>query len=94
VVVTDDQSPGMIMAAERDYHAMCGRLAWMLLGVRLMLAQRITEVEVATGLYRTLQRAGPGMAARIGAAAIVQLAQQSGTDHPAIRPSEAGQPDS
>lgn len=69
--------PGMVAAAEQDYHAMRDRVSLVLRGARLLaLAQ--SEVEAFAEVYYVLSRSDPRIAA-MGAAAIMQLAMRPGT---------------
>jgi len=64
----------IVAAAERDYHAMRERVTEAVAGARLLVIGHGSEVEAFAEVYWTLGRTGPGVAAAMGAAAIVHLA--------------------
>jgi hypothetical protein len=68
----------LLAAAERDYHAMQDVVAVAVQGARL-LAAGSSEVEAFTEVYYALSRTDPGVAAAMGATAIVQLATRNAT---------------
>ena len=77
--------PGMVAAAEQDYHAARDRLAVAVQGARLVLQAGDSAMEAFVEAYYALSRTDPGIAAVIGAAAIVQLATEptgSAPTHP------------
>ncbi len=67
--------PGIVAAAEQDYHAMRENLATLTPMVRALLAQRFTEVQAVTDVWLTLLCQDPPAAAMLGATAIIQLAK-------------------
>ncbi len=68
--------PGLIAAAEQDYHARRDELATLLPVVRALLNRDgFTEVEAVTDVWLTLLCHDPRAAAFVGATAIVQLAK-------------------
>jgi hypothetical protein len=75
-VVNATPPPGLVAAAERDYHGMRVSVGVAVRGARLLLAGRGWEVEAFTDVYHVLSRTDPRVAAAMGAAAIVQLAKQ------------------
>jgi hypothetical protein len=67
--------PGIVAAAEQDYHAMRESLATLTPMVRALLAKRFTEVQAVTDVWLTLLCQDPRAAAMLGATAIVALAK-------------------
>lgn len=66
--------PELVAVAQRDERVMRGRLAELLLAVRLLRAGGTSEIEVLADVYGTLRHGDPLAAALIGAIAIVDLA--------------------
>ena len=69
--------PHLLAAAERDYDAMRHLVAGAVQGARLVAAGRGSEVEAFAEAYYVLSRTDPGVAAAMGAAAIMQLAMST-----------------
>jgi hypothetical protein len=69
--------PGLIAAAEQDYHAARDELDQMIAAVRTVLASDFSEIEAATDVWRSLhaQQHNP-VVLLLSAAAIVRLATQ------------------
>ncbi len=67
--------PGIVAAAEQDYHAMRDELVRLLPVVRALLAGRFTEVQAVTDVWLTLLCQDPRNAAFMAATAIIQLAK-------------------
>jgi len=65
--------PGLVAAAEQDYHAMRGELAEIKKIIRKLLAGRHGEVEAVSDLWLTLFGQDPRSVAFLAATAIVQL---------------------
>jgi len=65
--------PGLIAAAEQDYHAIRDDLAASVRAVRL-LAAAWSEVEVFAEVYYALGQVNPRAARAMGAAAMLQIA--------------------
>ena len=80
--------PGLIAAAEQDYHADRDRLTDLAAGAQLVLTGRDSEVEVYADVYAVLDCCNPGTARRIAAAAIVAIAKQ----HAAARGNDSDTP--
>jgi hypothetical protein len=78
--------PHLLAAAESDYQAMRKRLEIAVRGTRLVAVCRDSEVEAFAEAYYTLSRTDPGLAAAIGAAALVQLAMDTNATTPAESP--------
>jgi hypothetical protein len=70
--------PGIVAAAEQDYHGMRDALHTLLPTVRALLARSdLTEVEAVADVWVMLLYQDPRRAAFLGATAIVQLANDS-----------------
>ncbi len=75
--------PGLVAAAERDYHAMQDTLSGLVRKVRALRAEGFTDLEAVIDVWLTL-RAGDDLAATfLGATAIMQVANN---DHPGREP--------
>ncbi|MEJ3741692.1 hypothetical protein WEI85_00120 [Actinomycetes bacterium KLBMP 9797] len=76
--MTDNQRrrppPELLAAAAQDYQAARERVALAVEGARLVALERGSEIEAFAEAYYVLSRTAPDLAAAIGAAAIVQLA--------------------
>jgi hypothetical protein len=70
--------PGLIAAAEQDYHAAREELDQMIAAVRTVLAGDFSEIEAVTDIWRSLrvQQHKP-LVLLVSAAAIMRLATQS-----------------
>lgn len=69
----------LLAAAERDYQAMQEAVAVAVQGAALVAVGSGSEVEAFAEAYSALSRTDPGVAAAMGAAAIVQLATGNAT---------------
>jgi hypothetical protein len=67
--------PGLVAAAEQDYHTMRDELAALIPIVQALLAGDLSEVEVVTDVWLTLRVQDPRAATLLGAVAVVQLAK-------------------
>jgi hypothetical protein len=70
--------PGIVAAAEQDYHAMRDQLDDLLTIVRALLNRDgFSEVQAVTDVWLTLLYQDPRNAAFLGAVAVVQLAKNA-----------------
>ncbi len=67
--------PGIVAAAEQEYHGMRDTLATLTRMVRDLLTEQFTEVQAVGDVWLTLMCQDPRAAALLGAIAIVQLAK-------------------
>lgn len=65
--------PGIIAAAEQDYHMVRDRVSVAVGAARLLLAGRGAEVEAFADVYYMLRRVDPRLAGAVAAAAILGL---------------------
>ena len=69
--------PGLIAAAEQDYHIARDELDQMIDAVRAVLASDFSEIEAVTDVWRSLHvQQHKSIVLLLSAAAIVRLAQQ------------------
>jgi len=80
--------PGMVAAAEQEYHAMRDQLRVLLPLIRALLAGEFTEVQTVADVWLTLLSQDRRAAALLGATAIVQLAKRR--DHGVNMATEPG----
>lgn len=82
--------PGLVAAAEQDYHSLQSELANLISKARELMAARHTEVEALTDLWLTLLWQDPRRVALLGATAVVELVK-AGNGRDARDPRRPGQ---